>query len=402
MKRLCVVALWGLAACSAEPREGGVGGGDGEVGGSSGSTDATTTGTGAGTDSADASSTTGAVDDSAGSSSTGANLTCDCAPGTDLVYVVSDAGELWSFDPEQEAFALVGPLNCGGFRPFSMAIDRDGRAWLLLLDDIPLAVVPKGLFSVDINDPTDCRAEPYTEGLFGIFGMSFVDNPPPSTCEQLFVHSYSGDGPFSEGEGIGMLGRLDGEDALQVVGMTDFDGAELAGTSQGRLFSLAGTDPVTLIEYDRETAAEVERLDIVGVEKTSASAMAFYGGDFYLFTEAGAPDCEPCIERRCSDELAACEAEPGCDAVYDCLLASGGDGAPGCQGDIKGAGGPLRDCMLNQCLDECSANDVVSQVTHVDHDDSDGAGQAITTLQTLAPMRIVGAASSTCVPVFVP
>lgn len=396
-----MVALWALAACSASPREAGVGGGEGEAGGSSGAPDGTTSSGTVDTDSAGA-TTTGSADDSSGSSSTGANLTCDCAPGTDLVYVVSDAGELWSFDPEQETFSLIGPLNCGGFRPFSMAIDRDGRAWLLLLDDIPLAVVAKGLFSVDINDPSDCQAEPYTEGLFGVFGMSYVDNPPPSTCEQLFVHSYSGNGPFAEGDGIGMLGRLDGQDALQVVGSTDFDGAELAGTSQGRLFSLAGTDPVKLVEYDRETAEEIDRLEIVGVDKTNASAMAFYGGDFYLFTEAGAPDCEPCMDERCTDEVAACEAEPGCDAIYDCLRASGGDGARGCTGDIEGAGGPLRDCMLTQCLDECSANDVVSQVTHVDHDDSDKAGQAITTLETLAPMRIVGAASSTCVPVFVP
>lgn len=374
--------------------------GGGEGGGTTGAPDGATSTGSNDTDSGGATSS-GAEDDSGGTS-TGTNLSCDCAPGTDLVYVVSDAGELWSFDPQREAFAQVGPLNCGGFRPYSMAIDRDGRAWLLLLDDIPHALIAKGLFSVDIHDPSDCQAEPYTEGLFGVFGMSFVDNPPPSTCEQLFVHSYSGNGPFSEGEDIGMLGRLDDQDALQVVGSTDFDGAELAGTSQGRLFSLAGSDPVKLVEYDRETAEEIGRLDIVGVEKTNASAMAFYGGDFYLFTEDGAPDCDPCMQKRCGDEMAACEAEPGCDVVYDCLRAAGGDGAPGCEGDIIGAGGPLRDCMVEQCGAECSANDVVSKVTQVDHDDSDGAGQAIRTLETLAPMRIVGAASSTCVPVFVP
>lgn len=385
-----------LASCTAQARDAGSGGA------SAGSTAGSSTGSEStgevGSTAAGSSGTSGA--DSSGS--TGETLTCDCAPGTDLVYVVSDAGELWSFDPSAETFALVGPLACGGFRPFSMAIDRDGRAWLLLLDDIPHSVVAKGLFTVDITDPSDCQAVPYTEGLFGVFGMSFVDDPPPSTCEALFVHSYSGQGPFSEGEGVGMLGRLDAEGALQVVGNTDFDGAELAGTSQGRLFSLAGSDPVKLVEYDRDTAEEIDRLDVVGVEKTSASAMAFYGGDFYLFTEAGAPDCRPCLEKQCTDELAACDADPECAAVYDCLLASGGDGAPGCEGDILGPGGPLRDCMVTQCSDACSANDVVSRVTHVDHDDSEGNGQAITTLRTLAPMRIVGAASSTCVPIFVP
>lgn len=399
MRRAGLGILAVLAACSAEPREGGL-----STAGGEGATSSAETSGGPGSTgemSATGSGSTG-TDAEASSSSTGENLSCECAPGTELVYVISDAGELWSYDPVASAFALIGPVACGGFRPFSMAIGRDGRALLLLLDDIPHAVVAKGLFSVDINDPSDCQAVPYTEGLFGAFGMSFVDNPPPSTCEQLFVHSYSGQGPFAEGEGIGMLGALDGDQALQVVGTTDFDGAELAGTSQGRLFSLAGTDPVKLVEYDRESAQALESLDVVGVNKTSASAMAFYGGDFYLFTEAGAPDCQPCMEKLCGSELAACEADPDCAPVYECLLASGGDGFPRCEGDIKGPGGPLRECMIGQCSDACAASNVVSRVTHIDHDDSDGEGQAVSVLSTPAPIRIVGAASSTCVPVFVP
>lgn len=400
MKWLGVFSVVLLAACTKTPRD------DDAVGASAegGSPTSTTTETPTTTDdSATGVATQVAEGTSSGSSesSTG-QQSCACAPGTDLVYVISDGGELWSFDPETESFELVGPIACGGFRPFSMAIDRDGRAWLLLLDDIPHAAIAKGLFTVDINDPSDCQAVAYTEGLFGVFGMSFVDNPPPSTCEQLFVHSYSGQGPFAEGSEIGMLGRLDGGDALQVVGRTDFDGAELAGTSQARLFSLAGSDPVKLVEYDRESGEEVSRLEVDGVDKTSASAMAFYGGDFYLFTEAGAPDCQPCMADRCADELAACEADPDCGPIYECLLASGGDGLPGCEGDIVGPGGPLRDCMVGECQEECAASDVISRVTHVDYDDSEGGGQAIDILSTLAPVRIVGAASSTCVPVFVP
>ncbi|MGH1348690.1 MAG: hypothetical protein ACRBN8_44525 [Nannocystales bacterium] len=386
-----------VAGCTTQPREEGSSGGAQGTSAAEGSTGSTATasapGTGGGGSGADADAT---------GSSTGENLSCECAPGTELVYVISDGGELWTFDPMTNAFAVVGPIACGGFRPFSMAIGRDGHALLLLLDDIPHAAIAKGLFSVDINDPSDCQAVPYTEGLFGVFGMSFVDNPPPSTCEQMFVHSYSGQGPFAEGEGIGMLGALEDDGALQVVGTTNFDGAELAGTSAGRLFSLAGTDPVKLVEYDRETAAELDSLEVVGVNKTSASAMAFYGGDFYVFTEGAAPGCESCVQRSCGAELAACEADPDCGPVYECLLASGGDGFSGCEGDIEGPGGPLRDCMLGQCSAMCSPADVVSRVTRIDHDDSDGGGQAVSVLDTPAPIRVVGAASSTCVPVFVP
>lgn len=387
-------------ACSKEPRNDGLdGGADGggtavaETGSASGSETGGDT-TAAGNDGTDEGL------DSSGS--TGTPVECQCAPGTELIYVVSDQGELWSFDPVGNAFESIGPLACGGFDPFSMTIDRQGRAWLLLLDNIAHSIVAKGLFRVDINDPSTCEAVAYTEGLFGVFGMSFVDNPPPAACEDLFVHSYSGQGPFSEGEGIGMIGRLDADDALQVVAPSDFDGAELAGTSEGRVFALGGVDPVKIVELDRDTAEELGRLDLSGIEKTGASAMAYYGGDFYVFTEAGAPACPACLEDQCTEELAACEADPECGAVYDCLLASGGDGYEGCSGDIVGPGGPLRDCLVTQCAADCAANDVVSRVSLVDYDDSDGAGQAITTVQDFAPMRIVGAGSSTCVPVFVP
>ena len=60
----------------------------------------------------------------------------------------------------------------------------------------------------------------------------------------------------------------------------------------------------------------------------------------------------------------------------------------------------LQDCIQNQCFDECFPNkfDVVSQVHRLDHDDSEGAGQLLTQILQEAPIRVVGAGSSTCVP----
>jgi hypothetical protein len=71
-------------------------------------------------------------------------------------------------------------------------------------------------------------------------------------------------------------------------------------------------------------------------------------------------------------------------------------------GDIVGPGGPLRDCLYAQCSTPCEPSGVVSRVTHVDWDESDGGGQAVTVVEPFAPIRIVGAGSSTCVPVSVP
>lgn len=336
------------------------------------------------------------------SASTGEPESCGCAPGTDLVHVVSDDGELWSYDPASNAFALVGPVQCGGFAPFSMAVDREGMAWILLLDEVPLATVAKGMFKVAIADASGCEAVVYEEGLFGVFGMSFVTNGPPDTCEKLFVQSYSGSGPFAEGPDLGHLGVLDPEaGVLQSVGLVDYDGGELAGTGDGRLVSLTGVDPLKLVELDKDTAEPLTTLPLPGYSKTSASAMAFWGGDLWIFTESSNPTCTPCLEGACSDELAACEAETGCPEILECLFFSGGE-ADGCQGDLPGAAGPLRDCMWSACSEACAVEGVVSRVIHVDWDESDGAGKAVTTVEPFAPIRVVGAGSSTCAPVFVP
>ncbi|MEM7152351.1 MAG: hypothetical protein AAF799_05880 [Myxococcota bacterium] len=364
-------------------------------GGSSSTTTATSDSSS--TDTGQASSDTELPD---GSGTAGPEV-CDCAPGTDLIVVLSDDGELWTYDPISNEFALVGPIACGGFAPYSMAVDREGIAWVLLLDNIPQATVAKGMFKVDIADASGCEAVIYEEGLFGVFGMSFATNGPPDTCERLYVHSYSGSGPFSEGPDAGHLGVLTDDDVLQSVGPIDFDGGELAGSGDGRVYSLTGVDPLKIVELDRDTAQVVDTLPLEGFSKTNASAMAFWGGDFYVFTESGGPECRPCLERMCTDELAACEADPDCAPILECLVTSAGDG-PDCQGDIVGPGGPLRDCLFNSCLDQCAVADVVSRVTHVDWDDSDGGGNAITVVHDPAPIRIVGAGSSTCAPVAVP
>ncbi len=382
-------------ACSADP--------DGTTTlGSTGPSPTSETSTDEASATSTSSATTGADGSGTADTSTGGPAACECAPGTDVIHVLSDEGELWTYDPTTNAFALVGKIPCGDFAPFSMAVDRQGQAWILLLDNIPHATVDKGLFRVPIADASACEPVPYTEGLFGVFGMSFVANGPPDACERLYVHSYSGSGPFAEGPGLGSLGVLDEQTGvLDVVGSLNFDGGELAGTGDGRLFSFAGVGPVKLVELDKTTGAEITVLPLDAVSKTNASAMAFYGGDFYLFTESSNPDCSPCLEAGCGGELSACQAEPGCPQILECLLASGGD-APECQGDLPGAAGPLRDCLFASCIDDCSAAGVVSRVLHVDWDGSDGAGPAVTEVESFAPIRIVGAGSSTCVPVYVP
>ena len=244
-----------------------------------------------------------------------------CADNTDLIYVLSDDGELWSFDPQNNMFSLIAAgLGCPQSSAFSMSVDRNGYALVMFQND--------DIYTVDVNNPNMCADPGYQPGQLGFnkFGMGFVSNSQFDPCDKLYAHSWSGQGGFGEGMNAGRLGRMDAEDlVMEEIGFINYDGGELTGTGDGRLFAFAGA-PAKLIEYDKDTA-EVIATEQLNMSLTNAFAFAFYGGDFYMFTEA--------------------------------------NGNPG-----------------------------VSKVTHYDYDDS----KALTQVVAQAPIRIVGAGVSTCVP----
>lgn len=320
----------------------------------------------------------------------GSALDCECVPGdhNDRIYTLSDDGQIWSFDPNTNDFTYVRNLLCTGAEtPYSMAIDRTGQAWVVSVDT--------GLvFVLALDETQGCEVSAYTphQASFDLFGMAFA-RPDPMRCEQLYVHSYSGDGPFSEGPDAGELGVIDPESGvLSLLGSVDYDGGELAGTGNGRLFALAGVNPVKLIEYDPSNATVLATLPFTGLEKTNASAFAFYAGDFFVFTEAIPPSCMPCMMSACGSELQACLADPACKQQLDCALA---------QGDINdecGGGMPtaMQSCLSSDCGSECliPSSAKVSQVTRVDYDGT----QNFEVVVAQAPIRIVGAGVSVCVP----
>jgi hypothetical protein len=138
-----------------------------------------------------------------------------------------------------------------------------------------------------VNDANACSDPGYQPGSSGftLFGMAFVSQSAQSPCDTLYAHSFSGFGGFSEAQGSGQLGRLVDLTA-QVVSSIDYDGGELTGTGDGRLFAFAGANPAKLVEYDKTDGSVVETTPLSGLELTNAFAFAFWGGDFYFFTEA--------------------------------------------------------------------------------------------------------------------
>ena len=208
---------------------------------------------------------------------------CGCAPGTDVIYVLSDSAELWSFDPVDLEFELVGAFACNGLTStFSMGVDRNAIAWVMFQT--------ADIYTIDVNNPAACVDPGYTPGQLGfdLYGMAFVSEGEDDPCDQLYGLRFSGSFGFQEGPDIGALGTLDPDDlSLTELGLTDYDGGELTGTGDGRLFAFAGASPAKLVQFDKDDASVLDVLPLDTLELTNAFAFAFFGGDFYFFTESG-------------------------------------------------------------------------------------------------------------------
>jgi len=320
--------------------------------------------------------------------------TCACLPGphTDHIFLMSQDGEVYSFDPVTLSAEFVfGPV-CGGARPFSMAVDANGVAWINDADSL-------GIQKLDLLSPGACQPSPYVrrDMRYGLFGMSFATESLTDVCADLYLFTYDGTGPFTEGPALGLLGGVDpstGE--LRDIAPTDFNGGELSGTGDGRLFALTGVDPAKLVEYDKHTGAVLQTIPLDGFSTTNASAMAFFGGDLYLFTEAPPAGCSECLSSTCGADYDACLLDATCSEQLTCSIEAAAF-RDDCGGLLPA---PMVSCLMS-CTDTCYTRLVnrVSQVTRFDLDASDGPTPTLTRVVDALPIRVVGAASSPCVPV---
>lgn len=319
---------------------------------------------------------------------------CGCRPGPHAshVYVLSDDAELYAFDPRAGTFDFViGPVCSALPSPYSMAVDPAGRLWILEAES-------RRIQTFDLLAPGPCLDSGYlpTSPAFPLFGMGFSSPHPDAACASLFVHSYSGSGPFREGPGLGAVGVIDGSPlGVRRLATSDFDGAEVTGTGDGRVFVLGGGSPAKLVEVDRSTGEPLEVFPLAGLPRTNASALAFFAGDFYLFTEALPTDCEACFETACDAAWASCRADTGCAEQVECAIERG-EVTDACGGGAS----PAMVACLTSCQTACltSPGARVSQVTLLDWDRSDGPDRTLRTLPIPVPIRVVGAGTSPCVP----
>ena len=73
---------------------------------------------------------------------------------------------------------------------------------------------------------------------------------------------------------------------IQKLGKTNFNGAEVTGTGDGRVFMFGGVNPAKLVEVEKGTGKFLQTTPLGNLELTNAFAFSFFGGDFYMFTES--------------------------------------------------------------------------------------------------------------------
>ena len=199
-----------------------------------------------------------------------------CSAAAELVYAVDEAGDFLSFDPRKlpgDPFTVIGRLGCSDFgTPFSMAVDRNGIAWVLYSNG--------DVFEVSITDATCKRPATYHSAL-GDFGMGYVMDAPNATTETMYVAPRS----------FGTLATLVPHTAnLHSVGRLDAGGGanpELTGTRDARLYGFFPSQigPSFVQEIDKASGHVIGPTWPLGDQVLDVNAYAFaqWGGVFYVF-----------------------------------------------------------------------------------------------------------------------
>jgi hypothetical protein len=222
----------------------------------------------------------------------GACLTEGCAAdAVDNIFLVSAVGNLFSFNPATSDLSYIGRMECpagpalswwdnGPSHPFSMSVDRTGRAWVLYTSG--------EIFWVDTItvECTPSTYQPKQLPAFELFGMGFAAAAPGSEEDVLFLSGALPKGqPQPSWPWGARLGRLDPATLLvsEVGPLPPTIVPELTGTSQAELFGFAPPD--TAMRLDPATGALLQSWDAPdpGSENLGGYAFAHWGGRLFTF-----------------------------------------------------------------------------------------------------------------------
>lgn len=214
----------------------------------------------------------------------------NCSEAAQLVYVLSDSNELYSFRPNRREFTRIGTLRCPTTaQPNSMAIDRDAVAWVNYVTN-DLFDTGGAIYRVSTADAscTSAAPIPLPQGWYRL-GMGFSTASADDVAETLFVTA-TGDALTGASAGLGRIDprSLTGMPVGPFTGALRGENAELTGTGDGRLYGFFTTTPVQVAQIDKTSGAILNTQSLRGVETPQAWAFSFWGGDFYLYTAPSA------------------------------------------------------------------------------------------------------------------
>jgi len=201
-----------------------------------------------------------------------------CSDDNKDVFVIAEDRSFYSFHPPTLEFKNKGLLDCptGGALPTSMAIDRAGVAWVRYSDGSVWRVSTENLA---------CEATKYQPQAeaFTKFGMGFATETNGGSTETLYLSDSAGQG----------LAKLNTKTlALDFIGPYSGDLAgttsELTGTGDGKLYGFFVTSPAQVAEISKATGKVLSAQELAGVYAGNAWAFSFYGGDFFIYTNAEA------------------------------------------------------------------------------------------------------------------
>jgi hypothetical protein len=218
------------------------------------------------------------------------------ADGADIIYTVDDSHRLWSFDPELlpgDPWQMIGTLACpnagnalpgfdplgGPATPFSMAVDRQARAWVLY---------SSGRLFLVSTENASCEETTFAVGqqsggtTFELFGMGFVADSPTATTDTLFIS-----GAEAARTDAGDLATID-TGSLTVGRVNALPAAmyspELTGTGAAELYGYYPGSPSLVARIDKGTAANAQTWTLPSLTGTvRAWAFAHWGGHFFIF-----------------------------------------------------------------------------------------------------------------------
>lgn len=208
-----------------------------------------------------------------------------CSAEAKLIYLVDDRNNFMSFSPANDAHAFtpIATLDCPlndpyiGGSPFSMSVDREGKAWVLYNTG--------EIFYVNTKTG-QCAPSNHVPGQSGyeLFGMGFVSNAPGSADETLYIF-----GGKEMALDRGNLATIDPAtlqlDTIGPLALRD-QSPELTGTGNAKLFGYFPGAGAFVAEIDKTTGTFLQEWPVPDVGQVTAWAFAHWGGRFYLFVTA--------------------------------------------------------------------------------------------------------------------